>query len=108
MRVYISGPITGYSDYEIKFEARSKQLIKMGYTVCNPAELGKSLRKEAESLNKPEPVYEEYMQKCLEKLLDCDGISMLDGWENSHGARVEHDVAVVTGKTFVEVYMVGR
>lgn len=107
MRVYISGPITGHPDYEEKFKARRVQLEQMGYMVCNPADLGKEVRQVTFSMYKREPTYEEYMQKCLEKLLECEGISMLDGWENSHGARVEHAVAVSTGKTIVDVYYKG-
>ena len=33
MRVYISGPITGVSDYMEKFEAAEKELKEKGYLV---------------------------------------------------------------------------
>ena len=37
--IYISGPITGTSDYMERFEKAEKELIENGYSVINPAEV---------------------------------------------------------------------
>jgi hypothetical protein len=34
-----------------------------------------------------------YMKRDLKALLDCDSIVMLDGWENSNGAKLERYIA---------------
>jgi len=35
-----------------------------------------------------------YMLECLTALMTCDGIYMLDGWNHSTGALIEHAFAV--------------
>ena len=35
--IYISGPITGTSDYMKRFEKAEKELTENGYSVINPA-----------------------------------------------------------------------
>ena len=37
--IYISGPITGTSDYMERFEKAEKELIENGYSVINPAKV---------------------------------------------------------------------
>ena len=38
------------------------------------------------------------MAKDIINLIDCEGIYMLQGWEDSQGARIEHAVAKELGK----------
>jgi hypothetical protein len=38
-----------------------------------------------------------YMGICLNQLIQCDGIYMLSGWEDSRGARIEYAVAQELG-----------
>lgn len=98
MRVFISGPITGVENYERNFEVRAANLRAMGFQVENPVKIGKTL----ESMFPDRKItHEEYMTQTLATLLNCDGISMLDGWEDSIGCKTEYEVAVATGKTFV-------
>lgn len=93
MRVYISGAIMGMEGYEKKFAAKAKELRSLGYEVVNPVVMGKKLR----AAMSMEPSHEDYMRYLIPILLKCDGISFLDNWEGSEGARVEHDVAVSCG-----------
>ncbi|MDD7304738.1 MAG: DUF4406 domain-containing protein [Prevotellaceae bacterium] len=40
-----------------------------------------------------------HMRADLQMLLECDAICMMDGWEESKGAKLEHDVASTCGMT---------
>lgn len=104
MRVYLSGPIKDKENYEQAFAEAEKILKESGYEVINPVSEGKHLK----LVLGREPTYEEYMKHDLQVLLQADGISMLNGWKYSAGATVEHDVAKVTGKTFVAIRYVGE
>lgn len=105
MKVYISGPITGIENFRASFSARAASLRAMGYKVENPVDISENLRR---MFPDKKLQYEDFMKHDIAALLDCDGISMLPGWENSKGARIEHDVAVATGKIFVEVSLFDR
>ena len=105
MRVYIAGPITGVENYEENFRKEERKLKEDGHTVFNPAEIGKKLEK----MRAGEKIsHEQYMSYLLPYLLQADAVCMIDGWENSEGARLEHDVAKATGKTFIKVKVCGR
>lgn len=97
--VYIAGPITGIENYEENFKKRENDLLKMGFNVINPVEKGRILEK---SLGR-QPKHEEYMQFLLPYVLNADSISLLKDWKLSKGARIEHDVAMATGKTIIDV-----
>lgn len=100
MLVYIAGPITGVDNYKTIFAARAASLRALGYQVENPVLIAESLEKKFPDKKLKD---EDYMLHDLTALLECDGISMLDGWENSKGAKVEYEVAKATGKVFVDV-----
>lgn len=76
--VYLSGPMTGKPDWgRAAFNAAEEKYRRLGYKVLNPAILPTDLRPEA------------YMPICLAMLREADMIVMLEGWENSQGARME-------------------
>lgn len=85
MKIYISGPITGWPNYEERFESAEELLHQGGYDVINPADALAYMPKSTS--------HEEYMAKSFELLKECDGIYMLDGWEKSAGARTEFEFA---------------
>lgn len=99
MKVYVSGKITGTSDYEEKFAERAYELKKAGYTPVNPV----PLIKWRSSILKRELTHAECMKFCLEWLSDCEGINFLPDWQNSPGAKEEHDFAVAHDKVIVEL-----
>lgn len=81
MRIYISGPITGTSDFMKRFAEVEKELTGKGHAVYNPAH--------ANSFMPEETTYEEYMKVSFCLLDMADAIYMMDGWEKSKGASRE-------------------
>lgn len=89
-KVYISGPITGKLNLNVEaFDKAVDVLRHRGFSTVNPHDLETDKTKS----------YAHYMKLCLVALMQCDSIYMLDGWEASRGARLEHRVAVVLGLT---------
>lgn len=81
--VYISGPMTGKPNHNHEaFMEAEKFLRKIGFNVWNPA-------------YNPREGYEweDYMKVDLVGLLSCDLIFLLDGWEDSRGAKLEKYIA---------------
>lgn len=82
---YLSGPMTGLPDYNRPaFNRAAEYLRKQGFTVWNPAEEFDA------SVTLPRKIY---MRKDIEALLKCQAVVMLEGWENSAGARLELEIA---------------
>jgi len=86
MRVYLAGPMTGYSEFNYPaFNTKAAELREQGLEVFNPAE----------SFNGDSSLGREvYMRKDLEEILKCDAIYLLKGWEKSRGATLERLIAV--------------
>lgn len=88
-RIYISGPMTGMPNHNFPaFHAEAARLRDLGYEVTNPADIN------------PEPdnaSWHECLRNDLAALLGCDAVALLDGWENSMGAKFEVDVALRLG-----------
>lgn len=86
-RVYVSGPVAGKEDRNVAaFELAAKALVVAGYRVSVPTRFVA-----------PATPLDKAMRACITELLRCDGICMLDGWESSKGAALEHAVAVGCG-----------
>ena len=93
-KVYISGPITGIDfGNRFAFVAASCGLELCGYEVVDPSDV--KLDGEAS--------WSDYMRADLKLLLDCDYIYMLDGWEDSKGARLERELAERLGIEQVDI-----
>lgn len=87
--IYISGPITRTDDYMERFTAVEKELTEKGYAVVNPARYNAQLPEET--------TYKDYMRVSLALLEACSSIYMLNGWQDSKGARLEHAYAEAMG-----------
>lgn len=85
MKVYISGPITGYQNGNIEdFEAAEYFLTLGGFQVVNPHKLPHAHGK----------TWGEFMREDLSAMLaECNTIYMLEGWHESRGAKIEFDLA---------------
>ena len=81
MKIYISGAITGTTDYMERFANAEKELTEQGYSVVNPAKVNEQLPEDT--------TYEEYMKMCFCMLDMCVAIYMLDGFEKSCGSNRE-------------------
>lgn len=85
MKVYISGPMTGYKNLNKGAFLEAENMLKdKGYEVINPH-------------NYPYAPYEVCMRRDIQLLIGCDAIFMLNGWSKSRGAKVEYAVAQILG-----------
>lgn len=105
MRAYISGPMTGYTDYNAPaFAAASAWAAAQGWEPVNPHEVRPGHDGDCPAgLRIPtldgaeEHAYGCFMRADLAALLTCDLIVMLPGWEASRGAKAELAVAEICG-----------
>ena len=88
MAVYISGKITGDDNYKRKFVEAKVKLLKQGYNVISPVDVG-----EYEFLT-----YEQFLHIDFALIDVCDAIYMLKDWKDSNGARLEFEYAKANGK----------
>lgn len=89
MKIYIAGKITGLDNYKELFNKAEKELLAKGYKVMNPAIL-------PGGFTQPE-----YMEICYRMIDACDEIYMLNNWENSNGAKLEHCYAIEKAKKII-------
>ena len=90
--IYVSGKITGTSDYADRFSAVEDRLIAEGYEVLNPVREGKWLERYLEPEN---PTWVQYMKYDIAIMMKADYIYMMHDWNQSKGARLEHFLARV-------------
>ena len=86
-RIYISGPISGIDRavYLTNFAKAEEAARMQGYEVLNPTKLAPSRFLWLYKMMG----YKLTLLYDLWHLLRCDGITMLSGWEQSTGARLE-------------------
>ncbi|MFY8042016.1 MAG: DUF4406 domain-containing protein [Rhodoferax sp.] len=86
--LYLAGPMTGLPEYNYPlFNSTTQRMRSAGFTVVNPAENG---------LPASAP-WAAHMRRDLHSMLDCQGVALLPGWEESKGARLEVDIARALG-----------
>ena len=88
--IYVSGKITGTSDYVARFSTVEDKLIAEGYEVLNPVREGKRLE---HCLEPEKPTWVQYMKYAIATMMKADYIYMMSGWKQSKGARLEHFLA---------------
>ena len=83
-KIYIAGPMRGYDELNFPaFNAAAYDLTADGYIVVNPVDINPD----------PNADWLDCMRKDIKALVDCDAIYMLEGWEKSGGATIEHFIA---------------
>jgi len=86
MKIYISGAITGTTDYEERFAEAEEKLKAAGYEVINPAKVGKMLPENT--------THEEYMKMSFALMDICEAVYFMPGWQQSRGANQEYGYAI--------------
>lgn len=85
-KIYLSGKISGDTNFKEKFAQKAKELTDQGHLVFNPA------------LHPDMFTWEQFMELDLKALANCDSIYLLDDWKDSRGAKIEYDEALRLGK----------
>jgi hypothetical protein len=106
-KVYIAGPMTGYPEFNYPaFHAAAEKLRKMGFEVVSPAELNPiepDLKVDEEYHAR---LYPFYLKRDIAALLECDHVCLLDGWDKSKGATLEHQIAWTLGMQIITLEQV--
>ena len=90
MIIYIAGPMTGKPDYNFReFSIAAFMIEEKGHTAINPAMLPRNLDDKR------------YLPICMAMIDAADAIYMLDGWEDSLGAKAEIAYARRQGKAII-------
>lgn len=90
MRLYLAGPMTGIPDLNFPaFRAEAARLRALGHQVISPAELCSDIAGD----------WPACMRRDIVALVGCQAIALLDGWQDSNGATLEHHIAARIGMT---------
>ncbi|WP_250865650.1 DUF4406 domain-containing protein [Caballeronia sp. INSB1] len=93
MKLYVAGPMSGFPELNFPaFHAEAARLRVLGFEIVNPAEINAD----------PTAGWLDCMRADIKQLVDCDGIALLPGWEQSKGATVEHALARGLGLRVIE------
>lgn len=76
--IYIAGPITGVENYWEAFEQAEDELIALGFIPISPSRLPKGMTDE------------QYARVNFATIDISDAVLFLPGWDESRGARLEH------------------
>lgn len=109
MKLYLAGPMRGYPRFNFdNFEKAGIALRKAGYEVVSPIEMdsedGRDFTSEetvqatVKRLPTGEPDENYYLERDFQLLDHCDGIALLEGWENSRGVSREIYYAISRNK----------
>ena len=84
MNIYLSGPMSGYPDFNrATFADAADWVTKTGNLPLNPG-----------SIRLPETAsWADYMRKALTLLMRADGMLLLPGWQESRGVQIEYALA---------------
>lgn len=95
MKIFISGPVSGTTDYMERFGNAQKYLESLGHSVINPMLVTSNLPEDT--------TQREYLSLDLIMLCMCDAVYMLKGYAKSRGALAELNTAKSVGcKIFYE------
>lgn len=113
MRLYIAGPMRGREFFNFPdFDAARDYLKSIGHAVISPADLDRAVGFDAMTLPKdtdwsaiPEGFdLKAAMDRDLAAVRSCDGIVLLNGWQDSAGAGMELEEAKRHGKKVLGIW----
>lgn len=87
MKIYISGAISGLPIEQAKkaFAEIEAAIVRSGHTAVNPMTLPHDHNKS----------YANYMREDIVALMGCNAVVVLPGWEQSEGANLEIQIALI-------------
>jgi len=92
---YLAGPMTGYTEYNYPhFAAVEAVLQAQGVKVESPHN---NLRPKGHEFMSEIVLWRKMMEAGEDQMRRCQGIIMLKGWQNSHGATQELHLALALG-----------
>lgn len=100
IKLYLSGPIKGQLCAEANFNHAEDQLSAAGFGIVNPFACPAICRAVGVATcidSTTDAHYDHMMRGDLAAMLACDGVALLNGWQASRGARLEHSVALLVG-----------
>lgn len=101
MKVYVSGPMTGYPGWNIPaFNAAAFRLRQLGHDVLNPADGGAD--------NTGKKTWADYLREDIVLVAQADAVAVLPGWQESRGAALEVHIAHALGMTVLPIDQWGR
>ena len=90
-KVYIAGPMSGIAELNRQaFERAANQLRALGHEPVIPGDLHPS-----------DTPYGDALRNAIRAMLDCDEYTLLEGWTNSRGARLEQEIARAVGMKYL-------
>jgi hypothetical protein len=102
LKIYIAGRYTHTTEEERRQYVEAGklailQLMKKGHTPICTFSMTDGLEHNNMGLH-----YDDFMNLSLEWLLNCQAVYMLEGWEQSNGARIERELAEKEGLPIYE------
>lgn len=110
MKLYISGPMTGYDNDNIRaFSECAKNILHYYKFRSNPLFTEIVVPHEVTKDMPKDSSWQEFLKADIKALVDCDAIMMMEGWADSKGARLELHIALELGmKVYIyDKYNVG-
>ncbi len=104
MRVYVAGPMRGLPEFNFPaFDKAALDLTVQGHDVVNPAEHDRDNGFDPAGMTGREDLTQHgfdlraALAWDLEQITRCDAVFLLDGWQQSSGARAEYALAQALG-----------
>lgn len=94
-KIYISGKISGLDEEVAKstFLTAEIMIAEQGHwEPVNPMKYDPPV---------PNPTWADYMRNDIKLIMDCHAMYMLDNWQESEGAKLEHHIAQKLGLTII-------